>query len=126
MPTYHYECEFCHVEFDHMQGIKDDKLRTCKKCFMPMLVRHISGGGGFCMDTQFRDSAGSPIWCPTGGYYDRALQRPFKSAREKREYMKEKKIAMDGSTTTSKDFKKHERSGDFKEKVVRKATQMED
>ena len=40
-----------------------------------------------------------PIWCPDGGYFDKALNRKFNSKTEKRKYMKEKGLRMDGSET---------------------------
>ena len=78
------------------------------------------------MNVQFKDTAGTPIWCPNGGYYDRALNRPFKDIREKKEYLKKNKLVMDGSSTSNKDFKKHPRAGDFETKAGRQKAMMED
>jgi len=123
--TYEFECLKCGdiTQTDFPIG-KSPKHVQCSKCFYEKAVKLI-GKPSFTINTQFRDNKGTPIWCPDGGYFDRALQVPFKNAREKREYMKEKKIVMEGSSTTSRDFEKHERAGDFKDKAVRKAMQME-
>ena len=99
---------------------------SCSRCGHEKAIRIISGCGGIAMNVGVKDKTGTPIWCPDGGYFDRALQRPFKNAKEKREYMKKQDIVMDGSETPSKVFKKHERSGDFKEKAARQKAQMED
>jgi len=95
------------------------------KCDCGDTAQKLLGTPSFTMNVQFKDTTGTPIWCPSGGYYDRALNRPFKDIREKKEYLKKNKLVMEGSSTSSKDFKKHERSGDFKDKEVRKAMQME-
>ena len=51
-------------------------------------------------DTKYRDSRGERIWFPKDGkpYFDRALQKTFHSIQEKSQYMKEKGLAMDGSS----------------------------
>lgn len=46
MPTYHYECEQCGYEFEHLQSMTDKKLKKCPKCAKMTLVRHIGTGGG--------------------------------------------------------------------------------
>jgi len=123
---FQYECLDCEHKSQHNFPIgKALKKLACPKCFKGMAVKLI-GKPSFTMNTQFKDSSGTPIWCPTGGYFDRALNKPFKSARDKREYMKKKELVMDGSLTPDKTFKKHERSGDFKTKAGRQAAQMED
>ena len=43
-----------------------------------------------------------PVYCPEGGYFDRALQKFFHTKEEKRAYMREKGLKMDGS---SKEYK---------------------
>uniref|UniRef100_A0A6M3KKF6 Uncharacterized protein n=1 Tax=viral metagenome TaxID=1070528 RepID=A0A6M3KKF6_9ZZZZ len=43
-----------------------------------------------------------PIYCPEGGYFDRALQHRFESKEEKRSFMREHKLQMEGS---SKNYK---------------------
>jgi hypothetical protein len=40
---------------------------------------------------------GGPVWCPEGGYFDKALQVHFKDKEEKRSYMREHGLAMAGS-----------------------------
>jgi len=38
-----------------------------------------------------------PVYCPEGGYFDMALDRKFNSKSEKRQYMREKGLKMDGN-----------------------------
>jgi putative FmdB family regulatory protein len=47
MPTYTYTCSNCGV-FEEQQSIKEDTLKTCPKCGMPV-KRVITGGSGFIM-----------------------------------------------------------------------------
>jgi len=37
-----------------------------------------------------------PVWCPENGYYDPVLCKRFETKNEKRAYMKEKGLRMDG------------------------------
>jgi putative FmdB family regulatory protein len=46
MPTYEYECEKCHHQFEQVQKMKDEPLKTCPACG-GKVRRLISGGGGF-------------------------------------------------------------------------------
>ena len=47
-----------------------------------------------------------PIWFPKGGtkYFDKSLQRVFHSKSEKKNYMLEKGLKMDGSMDSSYDY----------------------
>jgi len=40
-PMYTYKCEKCEHEFDEIQGIKEDPLKTCPKCGEETLKRLI-------------------------------------------------------------------------------------
>lgn len=44
MPTYEYECEACHHNFDDFQSITEKPLRKCPKCGKPKL-RRVFGAG---------------------------------------------------------------------------------
>ena len=70
-----------------------------------------------------RDSRGERIWFPKDGqpYFDRSLQRTFSSAKEKKEYMRENNLIMDGSHTKIKT-----ESGDLRSREKRKQLKMED
>jgi putative FmdB family regulatory protein len=46
MPTYEYECEKCHHQFEQIQKMADDPIKTCPICGGEV-KRLISGGGGF-------------------------------------------------------------------------------
>ena len=43
-----------------------------------------------------------PVWCPDGGYFDMALDRRFESKKEKRAYMREKGLLMQGGGKKTK------------------------
>jgi len=46
MPTYEYECEKCHHQFEQIQKMTDEPVKTCPVCGGEV-KRLISGGGGF-------------------------------------------------------------------------------
>jgi putative FmdB family regulatory protein len=46
LPTYEYECEKCHHQFEQLQKITDEPIKTCPVCGGEV-KRLISGGGGF-------------------------------------------------------------------------------
>jgi putative FmdB family regulatory protein len=46
MPTYEYECEKCHHQFEQFQKITDEPVKVCPICGGEV-KRLISGGGGF-------------------------------------------------------------------------------
>lgn len=100
MPTYVYECSGCGEIFDIMQGMREPKLTMCDSCGENTLFRHIGTGCAILIDTSFRDEKGTKIWYPNNNnnpYYDKALNRVFKNKQDKRQFMKENKIVMDGS-----------------------------
>jgi putative FmdB family regulatory protein len=45
MPTYEYECEECHHQFEKFQKITDEPVKICPICG-GKVKRLISGGGG--------------------------------------------------------------------------------
>ncbi len=46
MPTYQYECSACGHEFEALQSMLDEKLKTCPECKKDNLHRLIGGGSG--------------------------------------------------------------------------------
>ena len=46
MPTYEYECEKCHHQFEKFQSMTDEPVKVCPVCG-GKVKRLISGGGGF-------------------------------------------------------------------------------
>jgi putative FmdB family regulatory protein len=46
MPTYEYECEKCHHQFERFQKMTDEPVKVCPVCG-GKVKRLISGGGGF-------------------------------------------------------------------------------
>jgi len=46
MPTYEYECEKCHHQFEKFQNITEEPVKVCPVCG-GNVKRLISGGGGF-------------------------------------------------------------------------------
>ena len=47
MPTYSYKCNSCEHQFDVMQGINDERLKTCPECNKDTLKRLLGTGAGF-------------------------------------------------------------------------------
>ena len=45
MPIYEYECSSCHHQFDVLQKIHDEPVKTCTKCGKNKAVRLISAAG---------------------------------------------------------------------------------
>jgi len=45
MPTYEYECEKCHHQFERFQSITEEPVKVCPVCG-GKVKRLISGGGG--------------------------------------------------------------------------------
>jgi putative FmdB family regulatory protein len=45
MPTYEYECEKCHHQFEKFQSMTDEPVKACPVCG-GKVKRLISGGGG--------------------------------------------------------------------------------
>ncbi len=45
MPTYEYECEKCHHQFERFQSITEEPVKVCPVCD-GKVKRLISGGGG--------------------------------------------------------------------------------
>lgn len=45
MPTYEYECEECHRQFEKFQRMTDEPVKTCSVCG-GKVKKLISGGGG--------------------------------------------------------------------------------
>ncbi|MHB9029607.1 MAG: FmdB family zinc ribbon protein [Candidatus Latescibacterota bacterium] len=46
MPTYEYRCKQCSHQFEQLQSIKDEPLKTCPQCGGPV-ERLICAGAGF-------------------------------------------------------------------------------
>lgn len=46
MPTYDYVCQACGLEFEKMQSMSDEPLKTCPECGKDEVKRKISGGTG--------------------------------------------------------------------------------
>ena len=96
MPYYEFECMVCKTVFSEYREIeKRNEVSHCNK----KAKRLLTVPAGIQIDSQMRDSKGSPIWFPkVGKYYDRALQKTFESKKEKAQYMKENRLIQDGST----------------------------
>ena len=46
MPTYDYQCNGCGHEFEFIQSMNDEPIKTCPYCKQETVVRKISGGTG--------------------------------------------------------------------------------
>lgn len=46
MPTYEYQCDACHHNFDEFQSFSEKPLKKCPKCGKPKLRRLFGSGAG--------------------------------------------------------------------------------
>ena len=67
MPTYQYRCSDCGHEFEVIQSMKEDKLKTCPECGKDALQRLIGSGSGlifkgsgFYLTDYVKKDSGSP------------------------------------------------------------------
>ena len=65
MPTYRYRCNNCSHEFDAVQSMMDDPLKTCVKCNKDSIIRLIQPvgiqfkGSGFYINDKTPKSTSS-------------------------------------------------------------------
>lgn len=45
MPIYEYQCQGCHYQFDLIQKMSDEPVKTCPKCSEDKAVRWVSAAG---------------------------------------------------------------------------------
>jgi putative FmdB family regulatory protein len=88
MPTYEYECDACHHNFDEFQSFTDKPLRKCPKCGKPKL-RRVFGAGGAVI---FKGS----------GFYQTDYRSESYKAAAKAEQDSTKPAAGDKSSQTDK------------------------
>ena len=88
MPTYEYECDACHHNFDEFQSFSDKPLRKCPKCGKPKL-RRVFGAGGAVI---FKGS----------GFYQTDYRSESYKAAAKAEQESTKPAAGDKSSGTDK------------------------
>lgn len=66
MPTYEYRCNACSYEFEKMQMISEDRLKTCPKCNKDALERLMGAGTGLIFKgsgfyiTDYKEKSGVP------------------------------------------------------------------
>jgi len=122
--VYTYECD-CGHKFDEINTVENRHNAECPKCLSLKVIKLMSNVGDVSTLCYERDLNGEPIWFPKDGkpYFDRALRRVFKNAKEKQAWMREKKIVMRGDTGPSvwKDG-----SGDMKNRSYRKENRWDD
>uniref|UniRef100_A0A6M3KGR2 Putative regulatory protein FmdB zinc ribbon domain-containing protein n=1 Tax=viral metagenome TaxID=1070528 RepID=A0A6M3KGR2_9ZZZZ len=97
VPFYEYICSECGIHFAEFAEVN---LRNEVKHCGVKAQRIISVPAGVRVDSNIKDSKGTPIWYPKDSlkYYDKALQKTFYSKKEKAQYMKDNKLIMDGSS----------------------------
>jgi putative FmdB family regulatory protein len=88
MPTYEYECDACHHNFDEFQSFSDKPLRKCPKCGKAKL-RRVFGAGGAVI---FKGS----------GFYQTDYRSESYKAAAKAEQEGAKPAASDKSSGTDK------------------------
>lgn len=45
MPIYEYQCTNCHHEFDVLQKLNDERVKTCPQCAENAAIRLVSAAG---------------------------------------------------------------------------------
>jgi len=88
MPTYEYECDACHHNFDEFQSFTDKPLRKCPKCGK-LKLRRVFGAGGAVI---FKGS----------GFYQTDYRSESYKAAAKAEQDSAKPAANDKSSGTDK------------------------
>ena len=64
MPTYQYRCKSCSYEFEELEKISDQPLKTCPSCKKDSVVRIFAGGSGLVFkgsgfyQTDYKKSVG--------------------------------------------------------------------
>ena len=122
--TYKYQCS-CGNLFEQINSYKDRHTARCPKCESTNVTKLLSGVSDRLLAGYLKDANGEPIWFPKDGkpYFDKALRRTFSSAKEKQQYMTEKKIVMRGDSPIT-----HWPSGagDMRDKSYRRSMRWED
>jgi putative FmdB family regulatory protein len=73
MPTYLYRCKSCSYEFEELQKITEDPLRTCPSCSKDTLIRVLSGGAGLLFkgsgfyETDYKKAGAKETKRPSSG-----------------------------------------------------------
>jgi len=80
--------------------------------------------GGVMKDMKYRDKRGERVWFPKDEkpYFDKSLQRPFNTIKEKTEYMKKNSLVMDGSSNPKR---WPIEAGDMRSKSYRRENKLE-
>lgn len=60
MPTYTYKCERCSHQFEKLQKISAEPLKSCPECKTERLKKIITASGGFALKGKG--------WFKSGGY----------------------------------------------------------
>jgi putative FmdB family regulatory protein len=60
MPTYTYRCERCSHQFEKLQKISAEPLKSCPECKTERLKKIITASGGFALKGKG--------WFKSGGY----------------------------------------------------------
>ena len=45
MPIYEYQCNHCHHQFDALQKLHDEPIKTCPECSKDTVIRLVSAAG---------------------------------------------------------------------------------
>lgn len=97
---YVFECKNCSYQEEKFQSYYEKDFGYCAKCDSREIIRyHVDLGLslGVINRSTYKDRSGERIDFKEP-YFDLALRRPFKSAKEKAEYMNSKGIVSSGDS----------------------------
>lgn len=120
---YEFQCKKCNVIQQHFRAV-DDRDNLCICDCGEACDRMISNLAHVGMEPE-RDTMGQRIWFPKDNkpYFDKALRRTFHSAKEKKNYLKEKDLVMDGSSMPSR---LPIEAGEMRNRSYRRENRLED
>lgn len=97
MPLYEYHCPKCNKDFEDFMTYAERNSTRCPQCNKRAIKKMSTCS--VSVDSTVRDLRGERIWFPKNGksYFDKALRRTFSSIKEKKAFMDQHKIVMDGS-----------------------------
>ena len=120
---YSYECQ-CGNIFDQVNSYENRNNAECTKCGSIHVQKLLSNPSKMTLG-YLKDANGEMIWFPKDGkpYFDKALRRTFKTAKEKQKHMADNQIIMRGDKGVTK---WPIESGDMRHRSYRRAMRWED